>query len=356
MAWPGFGDSVREPQWVWAATGGIALALASDPRRWPGPPEALIVWILYLLILGVAGPDPYYALTTLAFPAAVGAGAWGVMAARRFPSESALTRVLLAVTLLQLSLGVLQVLDADPFFTHREVTGLEPGLPGGFAGHHTMYGLVLALFSYWWLVKRKWVLAALCALAVLSTKSAFALASLFFGGLWFAWCRGWKKSAAAAGTAAVTIGAWLFLSSDRPGDFFFHNGRLPVWIYALKAMGEKPWLGYGVGGFSRVFPRYYQVLEDKRWREAHNELLEYTFNTGIIGLLAMLPVAVLIAARLRKLAPGQGKEIAVGTLLMLAVNSVGSFPLQIAPFATLAIYSLAWVVASPRGDTAREPG
>jgi O-antigen ligase len=213
------------------------------------------------------------------------------------------------------------------------------------------YGLVCALLAFYWLQMRVIPLFLLCVAGVAVTKSAFALASLFYGLLWFAYCRGWRRSALVTGVMAAILGAFLFLDTDNPTSLFFHNGRLPIWIYAVNALGERPWLGYGVAEFSREFPAYHQVLGDKRWEEAHNELIEYVFNMGMVGLLVLLPFALSLGRRIYFLPRSKGKELAAGALLMLAVNAIGSFPLQIAPFATLTVFALAWIFSARAGDT-----
>lgn len=357
---PGVGDSVRGPQWLWAAGGGLLLAAARlcVQGRELGRalartvPESAFLGLGYLVIRSCFG-DPARAFTVLGFLLAATFGVLSAAHAPMRPEKKSLVVVLAALTLLHALFGALQMLGLDPLFSPAIVQGLEPRLPAGFTGHHTLFGLLMALLAWFWLNERRVLPFLLCAGFVVASKSAFSLASLGSGMLWFAYCRGWRKSSLAAGLLAGITAFFFFLSSDAPGDFFFHNGRLPVWVYAFNAISEQPWLGYGIGEFSREFPAYHQVLQDKRWEEAHNELIEYVFNVGLIGVLAVLPFVVNVATRLWRMPMTPAKELAGGTLLMIGVNAMGSFPLQIAPFATLAIYSVAWILSSVSGETPR---
>lgn len=316
-------------------------------------PGWLLVWLIYLVIR-IFAEEHWAALPILLFPAAVYGGAVSTLAAPGLWEGRGWVRVAAAVTMVQLGFGAMQIAGVDPLFSRAAVAGLEGRLPGGFAGHHTFFGLLCAWLAFFWLWRRNYVFALLCAAGVLLTKSAFAGASLVYGLLWFLYCRGKKKLAVLAGSVLLIVGASLFIDSEKPSDFFFHNGRLPIWVYAVNALAERPWLGYGVGEFSKEFPAYHQVLRDKRWEEAHNELIEYVFNTGLVGLLALLPLMIAVLVRLWRIPRSPAKELAVGTLIMLGVNAMGNFPLQIAPFATGAIYALAWILRPLPEDTPPE--
>ncbi len=349
---PGIGDTVREPQWLWAAVIGWILVLSSwrqlilikGAMFSCGWAVFLGGWILYLAARAVFSPRPLGAFFILAFPLAVALGAFAILSGRGRYKEQDLYAVLMAITVLQFGIGSLQMLGLDPLFTRGTVKGLSERLPAGFLGQHTFYGLFMAWLGWIWIVNRKYLLAFVSVLAMLAAKSAFALASFFFALLWFVWCRGWKKSSSLLALAGFLGGAFLFLYGDDHPGFFSHNGRLHIWVYSINAIAEQPWLGYGVGEFSREFPAYHQVLGDMRWEEAHNELIEYVFNVGILGLLAVIPFLGSVLVRAWRLPMSKEKEIAVGTLLILGVNSMGNFPLQLAPFALLGIYSVVWIL------------
>ncbi len=348
---------MRLPQWIWASAGGAMLAFVAlftfEKRQWralfSSLPEGLYIWLVFLLIRSVHG-DAGRSLAVIAVATGAVAGVLVLMYSGCAPEKKGVFRLVLLLMVLHATFGVLQMAGFDPLFQQRHVVGLEPDLPAGFTGHHTFFGLLMALCAWYWLQQRLWVAFGISVVFVLLTKSAFSLLALAAGLMWFAWCRGWRRSVAFASLILAWLGFYLFVVSE-PGSFFFHNGRLPVWVYTVNAIREAPWLGYGVAEFSREFPAYHQVLIDKRWEEAHNELLEYVFNTGLVGLIAMLPFLIAVLKRLWMLPKSREKELFAGILLMIGVNAMGSFPLQIAPFAALAIYSVAWVLRPLPEDT-----
>lgn len=355
--WSGFGDTVREPQWLWAGVGAAILALLHlslfKKKEWGelacALPWSAWVWFLFLLLLplGVGGYGRAYPI--LLAPALVLLCALAMFLSPLSLSRRRLLQVFFAVTVVQLSLGLLQIFNMDPFFYRAPVPGLG-GMPppAGFAGQHTLYGLLAAWLAYLWLMERRWGLLLLCVAAVLLTKSAFALASLGAAFLWFGYCRGYKKSASTIALICVCVGAHFFITSEGFHDFFYHNGRLFVWVLAVRALMLQPWLGFGIGGFSKDFHRHHQGIADMRWEEAHNEWIEYAFNTGVVGVLFLLPFLFSVGYRFLKLPVSREKELVVGTMVVLGVNSMGNFPLQIAPFACLAIFALAWVYTRGR--------
>lgn len=338
-------------------------SLSTLLRRASWPAEALLAlpWFAYLAYR-LATSDVYYALPVVIFPLLVLAGAHAVLRATWRPAVRSVDRTLLAVTVLQLAVGALQIAELDPIFTRAEIPGVPRKVPAGFTGHHTLFGLLMSCLALYWAVRGRVWLGLLCAAAMLATRSAFAAAAFAYGFLWLVWYRvpGLRLVTVLTAASAALAGAWLFISSESQADFFYHNGRLHIWTYAVSTIFERPWLGYGIGEFSREFNLYHQpalsILGSTRWREAHNELVEYVFNVGFLGLLAFLPFAFLVARRIWRTPRSEEKELAVGLLVMLAVNAMGSFPLQIAPFATLAIYAVAWALRPLPGDTHAEKG
>lgn len=350
FVFPGVGDSVRDPQWLWAAAGGALLGAlhfcSSGISSWRNAlkclPWCFHFWLSYLLVRAIYSEDPVRALLILVFPLLVLFGGLGVFNSSFSFHRKWILGSILVVTLIQVLFGILQLLGMDPIF-RRALTQTE-NLPAGFLGQHMFFGLLMAWLAFFWLLNRRWPLFVLCGLMVYLTHSSFAVASLTVGILWAWFCHGYRKSACALGAVLLTAGFTLFLYAD--GRFYFlnDNDRLKIWAMSLSAIGERPLLGYGIGAFSREFPAYHQGYSFIRFEEAHNEWIEYIFNAGFAGALALLPLIFYIGKALYKLPGSPEKEFAVGTLLIIGVNSAGSFPLQLAPFASLVIFALAWLL------------
>lgn len=71
------------------------------------------------------------------------------------------------------------------------------------------------------------------------------------------------------------------------------TGRLPLWEHLLWYVRERPWLGYGYGGFWTP-QRVLKISERLDWviAHAHNAFLEVTLNIGLVGLALMLIMAM----------------------------------------------------------------
>lgn len=66
------------------------------------------------------------------------------------------------------------------------------------------------------------------------------------------------------------------------------TGRTDLWVAVLDKIGERPWLGYGYGGFWRSWEgESAQVLSTVRWAapHSHNGFLDLWLDLGLLGLL-----------------------------------------------------------------------
>lgn len=67
------------------------------------------------------------------------------------------------------------------------------------------------------------------------------------------------------------------------------TGRTDLWAAVIDKIGERPWLGYGYGGFWRSWEgESAQVLSIIRWAapHSHNGFLDLWLDLGLLGLLA----------------------------------------------------------------------
>jgi len=118
--------------------------------------------------------------------------------------------------------------------------------------------------------------------------------------------------------------------------------RIVLWRNAWEMIKDRPFLGVGLGNFKVFYPLYLRSgLEDKMFDEhnqpnhAHNELIEFAVETGLIGLgLAvwlLITGAVFYLRAWRVAATAQARSLvwsfAVGSIGLLATSLV-SFPLH----------------------------
>ncbi len=162
-----------------------------------------------------------------------------------------------------------------------------------------------------------------------------------------------------AGVGAVLEGA---LDARSPAL----RTRLGFWRRTMRMISDAPWLGVGPGNWPVQFPRYAEpgATEDGVLdlavapRQAHDDVLERTAETGLVGLLALgyLGVAVVAAARRRlwRDAEADARSAATGAsgaLVAMTVVSLAAFPLEMP--ATLALTGLALGLVAPEPPHAK---
>jgi O-antigen ligase len=88
------------------------------------------------------------------------------------------------------------------------------------------------------------------------------------------------------------------------------NGRIEIWNFALKKIGESPVMGYGYGS-SRLVIR---EIAPSAGYNAHNQLLNVLIETGLVGAGLLLLQTIVLARRFY--AP---RDLFSGLLLVLVV-------------------------------------
>jgi len=123
-----------------------------------------------------------------------------------------------------------------------------------------------------------------------------------------------KKIKIAAWGALVIAIASLILIFSQQNTVWFQNSflknltsqkttfqtRLISWQAAAKDFHNHPWLGVGFGNYAIIFDRYFDAhfydysRSDTYFDRAHNNLIDITSTSGLIGLLAYLSIFVAV--------------------------------------------------------------
>jgi hypothetical protein len=138
--------------------------------------------------------------------------------------------------------------------------------------------------------------------------------------------------------------------------------RVGLWRRTVQMIGDHPWLGVGPGNWPVFFPLYAEpgataegvLTATLEPRQAHDDVLERTAETGVVGIAALMFLGVVtgIAARRRlaRAAPGGEHDAlagAAGSLVSLAALSVPGFPLEMPATLMLGGLALGLVAARP---------
>jgi O-antigen ligase len=101
--------------------------------------------------------------------------------------------------------------------------------------------------------------------------------------------------------------------------------RISIWHKGIGAISDFPATGTGLGSFSSIFPRYQMAAYTSEIGHAENEYLQWTIETGLVGLAIMaftlFAFARLTYFRLPARKDGYYRCIGYGTLL--SVTSLG---------------------------------
>ncbi|MDH7446384.1 O-antigen ligase family protein [Aquimarina sp. 2201CG14-23] len=131
------------------------------------------------------------------------------------------------------------------------------------------------------------------------------------------------------------LGCIVFLNNPRVFDFYskvkdFGNtmeygnstsekARLLSWDASVKLIEEAPLLGYGIGDANDILIQKYKELgyaynyENKY--NAHNQFLQTTLQTGIVGLGVLVSIFILLAIRMKR----SRNEFSVFLILMISL-------------------------------------
>ncbi len=144
--------------------------------------------------------------------------------------------------------------------------------------------------------------------------------------------------------------------------------RIVIWLTSLEMIRERPWLGWGGGNFTYVYPTMKSdiVLNDPRYQPyagrwtnaAHNEALHFWGETGIVGLFLLIIICAIAVKRywerLSVTNYGNAVILAGGLAALVAqlVQMQMSFPLQL-PVSALMFFLLIGIpeLLPRRGDS-----
>ena len=155
---------------------------------------------------------------------------------------------------------------------------------------------------------------------------------------------------------AVVGGVAAYLLKQGSAD-----GRVVMWLGALKAIAADPWTGAGIGGFGGAYAEGVAALFADGGAQgllqsanvtdnAYNELLTIGVEQGLPGMVAFAAVVVMALLRLRR----SCRPLMYG-LLALVVFSMFSYPLHCQPYRILFVLMCAWGAAAPAPAPSNSP-
>lgn len=118
---------------------------------------------------------------------------------------------------------------------------------------------------------------------------------------------------------------------DQPDE----SSRTRAMRLGVQLLQERPWTGWGLGGFESAFRPIQPLNLSGRWAQVHNDWLQIGLELGIPGLLLALAAAIGFASLAWKALPQQVRRsrfwLFLGAFVALAVPllaSIADFPLR----------------------------
>lgn len=307
-----------------------AAALAAYQLRQANPFAA--AFALYGAILWVIGGMASWGMLDTVMPFAMFAIALACV--QRFTVEG-FAKILAHVALGQSVYGLLQIAGIEPFFNLAPKHSMEIDYRGtaiGTLGHYVMLTPFAALGLVYFLERKKWIRAALCALVIALSPSTMGVLCAAAGVGYLLFRRIPKTMAGVATLAVAGLGIWYYL--EPTGGWLDFNGRLFVWPYVVKVWLQAPWFGHGPGTWSGLYPLW-EIPGDLQWRSAHSDFLQVLPEYGIFGL------AIVALGLCHALVKAQDLPAFLGGwLVVLCTNASANFIMHLAAFGLPA----AWVL------------
>ncbi len=240
----------------------------------------------------------------------------------------------------------------------------------GYLMFNLFFAVLLLLRTSW---QKQWpfyITIVLMLIAFFKADTSGAIIGLGLGLLFllfllgiFASRRLWRRSSLIVFVGVLLMVGALFSQYNQPwfkNNSFLHDlsankatfqTRLISWRGAQADFHLHPWLGNGFGNYAMIFDRQFDPkffdysTSDTYFDRAHNNLIDITSTTGVIGLLAYLSIFVAAALVWRRKIVSEGKRIRPGRegllmreLLVIAALLLAYFIQNLAVFDSLVTY------------------
>lgn len=221
--------------------------------------------------------------------------------------------------------------------------------------------LIEAFFSGAWVYA---VGVILCGVAVAMTESRAGAGAAAAGVLVFLLARGWRRRQTIVPllTVPLPLLAYVALSFgsgtlERFADADI-SGRIAVYSAIVENLGERLWLGHGLGAFHDTFRPFLPIeVAAVEWDVAHNSYLENIWELGLVAALVFYGLLLAVVWRLARGTVVRRQNasipaIALGVVAAGAVHSTVEFPLQIPACAALfaALLGIGWAQSFRQAD------
>ncbi|MEL6168593.1 MAG: O-antigen ligase family protein [Pseudomonadota bacterium] len=156
-------------------------------------------------------------------------------------------------------------------------------------------------------------------------------------------------------TGALAVAAALAALSpgliDRTTGLGIDSARIEIYLHILTALGERPILGHGLGGFEASFSHHIPAeLAFGEWRKAHNTYLETVYELGLpAAFLFLAAMGACLIPAIKAMNPKEPAAVAaLGATVLFGTHGLFDFSVQVPANAYLFLTCLALGVGASR--------
>ena len=297
-------------------------------------------WIKYFLIWAVCNWWLNYFLPPQATPVLfnITFGFLFFYFIKTFIKEKDINKILKLIcitALVQIGWLIVQLFKKDFIFYPFDSGSLWSGVGAlfGFMGNKAVLGIYLALCLPLFRVYFKWFIPFVI-IGLFISRSSIAIISGLGGLVCFeiftALCIKKFKRVIWVGLICLILLGIFFYFID-----YFGWERIGIWKQMLiQTANWRCSIGQGMGKFQRL------LLKDKTgtmWDNPHNEFLQVYFELGLVGLFLITGYLVNLTKRFIKNFKNEITIVLFSGIVVLLINSLGMFPMQLASTAFLGI-------------------
>lgn len=257
------------------------------------------------------------------------------MVVYHFKRTDLLLNAICIIALLNIGYLGVQYLNADPLF--HPVHGTKDPLVGLMGNENFLSALLAICFPAF--LRRKWAyFIPVIILGLFMAKSFGGLIAVSAGMIFYSCMKGkYLQAIGIIGGGLIVGGAILLFFHGKPNIV----DRWESWLIAFKYYKQHWIFGSGIGHWKVVFANY-PLYGKTWWAAAHNEMIQGTFEMGILFVVLLLGYLYHFVKRLLKQI-----LIPATAVIVILFNSLVNFPFHIGTTAMIAvtwlgIFELTW--------------
>lgn len=251
------------------------------------------------------------------------------------------TGLLMALVVIAQKFGFQQFWRIQTIGVGSELGGMRNPQLMGFMAQYTLVSAFIALCQVSALFIRKYWMAIIMGVAIFIAGSHFAMLCVVLA--WGLWIFRNKPRMMYALIGFLVFSFFVIFHNQNNGRFecwrqIIHDMTHP--LYDNPVAESQGFTGYGTNAFHVLFP----IMHLSQWTRAHNEFLEFMFNTGILGFGMLMASIFIFFRQCKDFFHLDTIKFCMFTFIIICILANGTFIWQLGwgQFYTVVIVGLAY--------------